>query len=246
MITPSLDEIAWFHRVPLRDGRITPGRSDMAANESKYLFDRLDFRGRSVLDIGAWDGYFSFMAEQRGASRVLSLDDPAFRWGGLDGYRFLHQHFESRAEWRRGSIYELPDERFDIVLCYGVLYHLNDPLTALINALRITRHEIVIEGVIFEHAEPLLWLFAPREHHGDPTNLYAMSTGYLLKAARLCGFELVEIKYPRYAATRWRRWKRKLRPGHDRAAMWFRRVDERLPGYQASCFSLPPTKLGAV
>ena len=33
-----------------------------------------DLRGKTVLDIGAWDGFFSFEAERRGARRVLALD----------------------------------------------------------------------------------------------------------------------------------------------------------------------------
>jgi tRNA (mo5U34)-methyltransferase len=35
--------------------------------------------GRSVLDIGAWDGLYSFRAEQAGASRVVALDH--YAWG---------------------------------------------------------------------------------------------------------------------------------------------------------------------
>jgi tRNA (mo5U34)-methyltransferase len=35
--------------------------------------------GRSVLDIGAWDGKFSFLAERSGASRVVALDH--YAWG---------------------------------------------------------------------------------------------------------------------------------------------------------------------
>jgi tRNA (mo5U34)-methyltransferase len=38
-----------------------------------------DFAGRSVLDIGAWDGYYSFLAERNGARRVVSLDH--YAWG---------------------------------------------------------------------------------------------------------------------------------------------------------------------
>ena len=95
----NIDDIQWFHRVTLQDGRVTAGVVDVARHESLYLFDRLAFEGKSVLDIGCWDGYFSFMAEQRGARRVVSLDDPEFRWGGLDGYKFLHRHFQSRAVW---------------------------------------------------------------------------------------------------------------------------------------------------
>ena len=39
-----------------------------------------DLTGRSVLDIGAWDGAFSFEAERRGAKRVLVTD--SFIWQG--------------------------------------------------------------------------------------------------------------------------------------------------------------------
>ena len=38
-----------------------------------------DVSGRSVLDIGAWDGKFSFLCEQSGASRVVALDH--YAWG---------------------------------------------------------------------------------------------------------------------------------------------------------------------
>ena len=34
---------------------------------------------RSVLDIGAWDGKYSFLAEKAGASRVVALDH--YAWG---------------------------------------------------------------------------------------------------------------------------------------------------------------------
>lgn len=243
MASKSIEDIHWFHQVTLRDGRVTAGVVDIARHENLYLFDRLDFMGKTVLDIGCWDGYFSFMAEQRGAQRVVSLDDPEFRWGGLDGYHFLHEHFQSRAEWRRGSIFNLPDEQFDIVLCYGVLYHINDPLTAMINCFHAARQEVVFEGLFYQSREPTLFLLAPREFHDDPTNLYALSAGYLEKVAVICGFERVDTRMPDYAATRWRRFLRKVRPGYDRAALRFRRVGEMTTAYQPSCFSLAPPAL---
>ena len=39
---------------------------------------RLD--GRTVLDVGAWDGFYSFEMERRGAAKVLATDH--FCWGG--------------------------------------------------------------------------------------------------------------------------------------------------------------------
>lgn len=37
-----------------------------------------NLRGKTVLDIGAWDGFFSFEAERRKAARVLALDHYAW------------------------------------------------------------------------------------------------------------------------------------------------------------------------
>jgi tRNA (mo5U34)-methyltransferase len=71
------DSIAWFHSIDLGNGVTTKGLSDQQATVRK---DQLpDFAGRSVLDIGAWDGYYSFLAERNGASRVIALDH--YAWG---------------------------------------------------------------------------------------------------------------------------------------------------------------------
>ncbi|MFT7619828.1 MAG: tRNA (mo5U34)-methyltransferase [Planctomycetota bacterium] len=88
----NIEDIRWFHKIDLGDGRVTDGRVDIATFETLYLFDQLDFQGKSVIDIGCWDGYFSFQAERRGASHVVGFDDPSYRWGGMDGFNFLRQH----------------------------------------------------------------------------------------------------------------------------------------------------------
>ncbi|MGH9075273.1 MAG: class I SAM-dependent methyltransferase [Acidimicrobiales bacterium] len=60
-------------------GVVTPGlkSADRLALEVDAL-NLPDLTGRSVLDIGAWDGYFSFEVERRGASRVVALDHYAW------------------------------------------------------------------------------------------------------------------------------------------------------------------------
>ena len=72
-----VDSFAWYHSIDLGNGVITKGQSVMAEMVTEAQLP--DFRGRSVLDIGAWDGYYSFLAEQRGASRVVALDH--YAWG---------------------------------------------------------------------------------------------------------------------------------------------------------------------
>jgi tRNA (mo5U34)-methyltransferase len=69
------DVCFWWHSIDLGDGVVTPGAKsgDWLAAE----LDRLelgDLRGKTVLDIGAYDGYYSFAAERLGADRVVALD----------------------------------------------------------------------------------------------------------------------------------------------------------------------------
>jgi len=67
--------ISWYHSIDLGDGVVTPGNPPderLAARGLPVL------RDRTVLDIGAWDGYWSFVAERRGAARVVAMDHYAW------------------------------------------------------------------------------------------------------------------------------------------------------------------------
>jgi tRNA (mo5U34)-methyltransferase len=65
----------WFHSIELGQGVTTNGLKSVSklAGEVRDL-QLPDLRGKSVLDINAWDGFFSFEAERRGAARVVALD----------------------------------------------------------------------------------------------------------------------------------------------------------------------------
>jgi len=69
------DAIQWFHSIELAPGVRTKGLTELALTPDQLP----DLAGRSVLDIGAWDGYYSFLAERAGASRVVALDH--YAWG---------------------------------------------------------------------------------------------------------------------------------------------------------------------
>ncbi len=65
----------WFHSIALGQGVFTNGvkTPKHLARETQTLH-LPDLRGKTVLDVGAIDGYYSFEAERRGAKRVLALD----------------------------------------------------------------------------------------------------------------------------------------------------------------------------
>jgi predicted nicotinamide N-methyase len=67
----------WFHTFALGHGIYTPG----LARDHVYRLPVLGaerFAGRSVLDVGAFDGFYSFLAERRGARRVVAVDNEQY------------------------------------------------------------------------------------------------------------------------------------------------------------------------
>jgi tRNA (mo5U34)-methyltransferase len=135
----------WFHTFALAPGIYTPG----IARDHGYRLPMLGadrFAGRSVLDVGAFDGFYSFLAEARGARRVVAVDNEQYvgwvraRFGvtlpGGVGFRTIAGLLASRVEYRRMDALEVDElgERFDVALCFGLLHRVTDPI-ALLQAL---------------------------------------------------------------------------------------------------------------
>lgn len=163
----------WWHTLDLGQGVVTPGKKTRRILEDQLRQCNLpDLRGRTVLDIGAWDGFFSFHAERSGAARVLALDhyvwsidfsnlqptprlpehDPA-RWRpaelpGKRGFDLAHRALGSRVETIVTDFMETDLGalgQFDVVFYLGVLYHMRHPLLALERLAQVTRDMAVIE-----------------------------------------------------------------------------------------------------
>jgi len=65
----------WFHSLAFSHGVVSRGTKSQEQLKGELEALRLpELSGKTVLDIGAWDGFFSFEAERRGARRVVALD----------------------------------------------------------------------------------------------------------------------------------------------------------------------------
>jgi len=65
----------WFHSIDLGMGVVTPGLKSLQQHKQELLSFRFpDLQDKTVLDIGAWDGFYSFAAERLGATRAVALD----------------------------------------------------------------------------------------------------------------------------------------------------------------------------
>ena len=71
----------WYHKIELPEGVVTPGWAPLHP-ASYRIPERLD--GKRVLDVGAWDGYWTFEALKRGAIGVVAVDDFSDYLGSLD------------------------------------------------------------------------------------------------------------------------------------------------------------------
>lgn len=120
----------WYHQIEVAPGVVTPGVHDSeAALEAMEIPDRMD--GKRVLDVGARDGYFSFVAEARGAE-VLAIDAVAIEH--LSSFTTAAKLLDSSVEYGTMNVYDVDPEElgtFDAIFFLGVLYHLRDPMLAL-------------------------------------------------------------------------------------------------------------------
>ena len=235
-------EIRWFHRVKLKDGTLTAGTAPVADKPWHYLVDDIPFKGRSVLDVGCWDGGFSFLAEARGASRVVGLDNLEVQEGKHDGWDFLHDHFQSKAEFIWGNIYDLPKERFDIVLCYGVLYHLSDPLLAASNCFQAANDYVAFTANFFTDTRPMLLFWKSREYRqDDPSNVCSLSTGFMDLVAEQNGFERAStcIRTRGIGKLGLHALRSTASIKKDQGALLYKRVGKAFPGYPNCCLPLP-------
>jgi tRNA (mo5U34)-methyltransferase len=138
MTPPSdFDVKGFFKGVYLfQDWEIFPGIRTSGPKSVEKTFERLSFprdlTGKRVLDIGAWNGFFSFECARRGASEVVAFgpDDPDST--GFNKTRELLN--VQNVKYVRESVYNIATSsigQFDIVLLLGVIYHLRHPLLAL-------------------------------------------------------------------------------------------------------------------
>ena len=195
-------ERGWWHSFELPDGTLIEGVCDLAGlkNRINQFPIPQDLRGKRVLDIGAWDGWFSFEMERRGAA-VLAIDN----W---DNPRFheMRALLNSRVEYRQLDMYELTPERvgrFDIVLFMGVLYHLKHPLLALERVCALTTDMAAVDSFVLreEHRpgenveqRPVMEFYEAGEFGGQTDNWVGPSLACLQALCRTAGFARVELQ----------------------------------------------------
>jgi SAM-dependent methyltransferase len=185
----------FYHIIDLGNGLQTPGLASLAPVQAPVLdaLRKSDLRGKRVLDIGCRDGLFSFEAERLGAKRVLGIDNDLSR-GAVE---VLIPHFRSKIETRQANLYDFTtEERFDVVIFAGVLYHLRFPAFGLkrIADCMANGGVLIIEtGMLLSHTDhPFVYTPAPKDSPFDPSSVTFYNEAALVATLESLGFEAVE------------------------------------------------------
>jgi tRNA (mo5U34)-methyltransferase len=194
-----VNSLPWFHQIDLGDGLITPGRTSGAELRlaADAIFDQ-NLSGKTVIDIGCYDGFFSFEAKRRGASRVLATD--FFIWNHDKRCRKAFELARARVgldvEDRVIDIHDLSVSsvgKFDIVLFSGVFYHLRHPFFTLEAIAKLAIETLVVETHLdaLDVRRPAMIFYPTTELNNDPTNWWGPNVACVEAMLRDIGFPRV-------------------------------------------------------
>lgn len=207
----------WYHKIELQEGIVTPGWAPI--NQEAYgIPERLD--GKRVLDVGAWDGFWTFEALKRGASQVVAIDDFSDYLGSLDGRdRCAWESFDlcreilGYSEWQCPrfdmSVYDVRPElfgHFDIIFFFGTIYHLRHPLLALDRLAAVCKEQLYVESAILDDFSPyrggagsgytggqmVMEFYPGRQYGNNETNWWVPTLACLGYMVKSAGFEDVQ------------------------------------------------------
>jgi tRNA (mo5U34)-methyltransferase len=192
----------WYHSFELPDGTRFEGCNTMEILRGRWSRFPLpaDLAGRRVLDIGAWDGWFTFEAERHGAA-VTAMDCVE-----IANFLRVHQALGSKAEYRILDFYDLPEAglgSFDFVFFLGVLYHLKHPLLALEIVCALTTDTAIVESFVtdadtwreHQHEVPTMEFYETDELGNQLDNWIGPTVACLMAMCRAAGFARVELMH---------------------------------------------------
>jgi tRNA (mo5U34)-methyltransferase len=173
----------WHHRFEIFPGLITPGSYDPMELWNKLaLAGRCD--GKTVLDVGASDGFFSKNVDAQGGD-VFALD---YRSKDSHGFAVMERLHGKAFKYKHSNIFDVDAKSigtFDIVLFLGVLYHLPDMILALRKIRSFCKSSLFLET----HSDnsvadiPMARYYRSRALFDDITNFWSPN--------HLCVFDML-------------------------------------------------------
>jgi len=187
----------WWHSIDFGDGVISKGKKGGAghtANSHNLLQDEVKkwfpedfFAGKRVLDVGAWDGFYSFHAEKSGAKEVVAIDELVWQRQSSDKKHTVKRGFDIAKKILNSKVKEYFQDitepcvdllgTFDSIIFAGVIYHLRHPMKSVEVLDTLVRKDgrIMVETHTLNNdiAKPIMQFHPKNSLAGDWTNFWS-------------------------------------------------------------------------
>jgi len=177
----------FYQKIDFGDGIITNGAFDSKEELETLRFDDVDFKNKTVLDIGCNAGFFSCEAKRRGAVVVDGIDRNIEQ---VNKAQHVALFLRQECRFGKGDIEHEGQcgwfGQYDIVFFFSVLHHLKFPLIAMQNIARLTKNLLIAEIKTKPKGDPrhTEWISEPaqpRDRFPDIETVTAMLEGYGFK-----------------------------------------------------------------
>jgi len=200
----TMKTMEWYHKIELGHGIVTPGYDfDDIWLPLKEEMKKVEFVNKTALDIGCWDGLWSFEAEKLGAAEVLATDihnQRSFTEQGCSTFEFAKKHLKSKVRYKEVSVYKLDShfkDQFDIAIFFGVLYHLRYPqlgIAKIRNALKTGGILLMETAVLLDTNDTIIQTDYKKIYTNDRSTWNAFSVPALCSLLKESYFEVKECK----------------------------------------------------
>jgi len=182
-----------------------------------------DLTGKTVLDLAAFDGYYSYLACKRGAETVVAVDNGIHEELGYDPHQAnlknpdrsypnpeehelaikrLYEKYNILNNEPDVNIHFIPldvndldkiDMTFDYVFCFGLYYHVKNPYDLFEKCYNRCNEKLLVEGEIKAGNRPVMYINSKLELNEDSTNYWSPTPQLIKKLLMRIGFRESKI-----------------------------------------------------
>ncbi|EJF07807.1 Protein of unknown function (DUF1698) [Thiovulum sp. ES] len=200
MSSDEVEEIAKglkpWRKGPFKIGNLFIDSEWQSGIKYSILEPHLEISGKSVADIGCNNGYYMFRMLEKNPKKIVGFDPaPIFK----TQFDFVNHFVGSKIEYELLGVEHLSiyENKFDVILCLGVLYHRSDPILTL-RSLRDGLEnggELILDTFVIDGDSDTV-LF-PEDRYSKMSNIYFIPTLKVLeswtKRAKLSSFEVIGV-----------------------------------------------------
>ena len=206
-LAEQINKYQWWHSIDFGNGIISPGQqSQEHLKQMADIYFSEPVAGKSVTDIGAWDGFHSVEAEKRGAKSVTSVDTWD-HWGNRACIDLVKEYVAPKLQIMPCDVYDLSPDKIpvhDVVLFAGVIYHLRHPLFGLEKVSSVTGELLIVETHLdaMDVNRAAMVMYPGKELNNDPTKWWGPNRHCMEAMLRDVGFR--HLRFTPHPATKLR------------------------------------------